>query len=268
MAMVPSRSATLDAITLHSEKATAARTLATVLADLHWVVDKGQTFAVLVKRSDSIYAKPMNVPTGNTKAIKDPFMPPFEEYLQIETWSSKMYPDRYSMILNKFNVMKNHVLIVTKEFESQFTPLVTADLDVLLEAVRDLDALGFYNAGKEAGPSQSHRHLQVVPREGNEIPFLNLIESRMGSLPRGGHLFVEEFSFKHALLKIVENDRLLDLYHEALRYCDVPLPESGSDNVKAHNLLMGRNWLMSHLGRAQTLMKFLRMVLTMLDHSS
>jgi ATP adenylyltransferase len=140
--------------------------------------------------------------------------------------------------------MKHHALIITKEFESQFTPLLAADLEVLAESVHDINALGFYNAGKEAGPSQPHRHLQVVPREENELPFVNLIDSRIESVSTSGQLIVEEFSFKHAILKISPNDRLLDLYHECLRRCDISIPKSTSEEVKAHNILMGRKWIM------------------------
>lgn len=40
------------------------------------------------------------------------------------------------MLLNKFNVLRYHVLVVTKEYEHQNDPLRKEDLEVMQEVVR------------------------------------------------------------------------------------------------------------------------------------
>jgi ATP adenylyltransferase len=66
-------------------------------------------------------------------------------------------------LLNKFNVVERHLLIVTRSFEDQRSQLTQKDCEALLIALTEIDGLAFYNAGREAGASQPHRHLQVLP---------------------------------------------------------------------------------------------------------
>jgi len=65
-------------------------------------------------------------------------------------------------LLNKFNVVEHHLLIVTRTFEEQRCQLTQKDCEALLIGLTEIDGLGFYNAGPEAGASQSHKHLQLV----------------------------------------------------------------------------------------------------------
>jgi ATP adenylyltransferase len=66
-------------------------------------------------------------------------------------------------LLNKFNVVEHHLLIVTRAFEDQQCQLTQKDCEALLIGLTEIDGLAFYNAGPEAGASQSHKHLQLVP---------------------------------------------------------------------------------------------------------
>lgn len=65
-------------------------------------------------------------------------------------------------LLNKYNVLDNHLLVVTRDFEDQRDLLTQADFAALWTCLREIDGLGFYNGGEEAGASQSHKHLQLV----------------------------------------------------------------------------------------------------------
>ncbi len=69
-------------------------------------------------------------------------------------------------LLNKFNVVPHHALVVTSAFEEQDSLLTVADFEALLVMLRTLGGLVFYNGGKGAGASQRHKHLQWVP-----VPF-------------------------------------------------------------------------------------------------
>ena len=86
----------------------------------------------------------------------NPFLSP-EEDLLIGDISGTHYA-----LLNKFNVIENHVLIVTRAFEEQESLLSQADFEALWISLRAIDGLAFYNAGKESGASQRHKHLQLV----------------------------------------------------------------------------------------------------------
>lgn len=95
-------------------------------------------------------------------------------------------------LLNKFNVVDHHLLIVTRAFEHQDTLLTVADFAALWLCLSEYEGLGFYNGGKVAGASQRHKHLQIVPLPlvpcGAGIPITPLIVdthwgSEFGEIP-------------------------------------------------------------------------------------
>lgn len=65
-------------------------------------------------------------------------------------------------LLNKFSVLREHLLVVPREFEDQEQPLDERDFEALAICMEDAEVLAFYNGGSEAGASQRHKHLQVV----------------------------------------------------------------------------------------------------------
>ena len=71
--------------------------------------------------------------------------------------------DTHVGLLNKFNVVDRHLLIVTRVFEAQESALERADFLALAACLAQVDGIGFYNAGEIAGASQPHKHLQLVP---------------------------------------------------------------------------------------------------------
>lgn len=87
----------------------------------------------------------------------NPFLPP-EPELTVGYLS-----DSHLAVLNKFNVIDQHLLIVTRRFEHQETLLTDADFRALWRCLWEVDGLGFYNGGAVAGASQRHKHLQLIP---------------------------------------------------------------------------------------------------------
>lgn len=87
----------------------------------------------------------------------NPFLPP-DPALTVAEVST-----RHLAVLNKFNVLDRHLLIVTRAFEHQESFLNPGDLRALFACMAEYPSLGFYNGGTVAGASQSHKHLQVVP---------------------------------------------------------------------------------------------------------
>ncbi len=71
--------------------------------------------------------------------------------------------DHYRCLLNKFNVMDHHILMVTSRFEPQQTPLDVEDFLASQICLQAQDGLVFYNSGPVAGASVEHKHLQMIP---------------------------------------------------------------------------------------------------------
>ncbi|MEH1927294.1 ATP adenylyltransferase family protein [Nostoc sp.] len=124
----------------------------------------------------------------------NPFLP-YEKDLFVADIS-----DTHVCILNKFNVVDYHLLIITRGFEEQESLLTVQDFTAMWACLADFDGLAFYNSGKTAGASQRHKHLQLVPLplapSGSQIPIETLLASAQfqNSIPSG-------VSATHSLLK-------------------------------------------------------------------
>ncbi|KAG0254585.1 bifunctional AP-4-A phosphorylase/ADP sulfurylase [Actinomortierella ambigua] len=118
--------------------------------------------------------------------------------------------ENHKILLNKFCIVPEHFLIVTKEFRPQTQPLSPQDL---LTAWRSLKALPahpesivFFNCGTKAGASQPHKHLQVIPlKNGQPTPITKLVrrtlKARRGpSTIHPGQLFSVAFDCIHHLI--------------------------------------------------------------------
>lgn len=88
--------------------------------------------------------------------VRNPFLPP-EPELTVGALGT-----RHLVVLNKYPVFSDHVLIVTRDFEPQTAPLSGDDFRAW-HALLAEGGLGFYNGGEIAGASQPHRHLQWIP---------------------------------------------------------------------------------------------------------
>jgi ATP adenylyltransferase len=102
-------------------------------------------------------------------------------------------------LLNKFNVVEHHLLLVTRTFEEQETPLTAADFEALALCMEGLDGLAFYNSGELSGASQRHKHLQLTPPlgpEGLRAPMEKLLSPPP---PRGRVTTLPALGFTHAV---------------------------------------------------------------------
>lgn len=126
----------------------ALRTFPTVHA---FIEDGGVRFFVRVLAS--LREKSM----ARSKQAVDPFLPPEKDLTVADI------TDTHIAVLNKFNVLDHHLLIVTRRFEDQDSLLTLMDFEALWLCMAEYNGLGFYNGGREAGASQQHKHLQIVP---------------------------------------------------------------------------------------------------------
>lgn len=135
------------------------------------IEDSGVRF--LVRQVSSLARKDKARRTGS--AGGNPFLP-YDPDLFVTDLS-----ETHLVLLNKFNVIEHHLLIVTRRFEPQESLLTVADFAALLACMAEFGSLGFYNGGAAAGASQAHKHLQIVPlpfaEGGPALPIGPLLES-------------------------------------------------------------------------------------------
>ena len=153
-------------------------------------------------------------------------------------------------LLNKFTVIPDHLLLVTRAFEEQDARLNLADFAALAACLAEFAGLGFYNAGTTAGASQRHKHLQYValPLGWNDEPVpitpalgLEKLDVAMTTAPG--------LPFPHRLVRLPPR-----LYTEPLACAQVllthynqMLAELGLENRHhpgPNNLLVTREWLL------------------------
>lgn len=169
----------------------------------------------------------------------NPFLP-YEEALFVADLSPT-----HLCLLNKFNVVKHHSLIVTRAFEAQETWLTVADFAAIARALSDVEGLVFYNGGRDAGASQRHKHLQLVPYPllppGYELP----LEAAIAAMP-DPHAPnpIPAFRFRHAFAPLTSTLTPADLhrcYGELLQAAG--LEYRGEQQTGPYNLLMTRDWM-------------------------
>ncbi|MDA0673145.1 MAG: phosphorylase [Cyanobacteria bacterium] len=161
--------------------------------------------------------------------------------------------DTHLCLLNKFNVVDHHLLLVTRHYESQDTWLKEVDFAALAVGLGAIPGLGFYNGGHIAGASQHHKHLQLVPlpfAAGDPLPIDTLIAQQ-------GHLDPHQpcplpVPF-HAIAIGLPVDwtqpapaiapLLWQRYRQLLAYLGLDL-EGSQPNVP-YNLLVTREWMLA-----------------------
>lgn len=114
----------------------------------------------------------------------NPFLP-YDERLFVSHVS-----DTHLCLVNKYQVLNNHILLITREFEPQENLLTLRDFEALWLCLAEKEALAFYNGGKVAGASQPHKHLQLVGlplvETGSAVPVQPLFDG----LPADGSLSI------------------------------------------------------------------------------
>lgn len=171
----------------------------------------------------------------------DPFLP-YEKDLFVSDIS-----ETHICLLNKYNVVDHHLLIVTRDFEPQENLLNHNDLTALCACLQKVDGLGFYNSRKDAGASVRHKHLQLVPKilaeNLPEIPITPAFKTaqfngELGNIP----LFSFQHGFTWLNLDWTASPsaialEVLNIYQQLLNAVNV-------NSETAYNFLMTRNWLL------------------------
>lgn len=217
--------------------------------DFQYLEDGGIRFLVRVVRQLASKPRPSRNRTLEDAAKKNPFLP-YDPDLYVADASPT-----HVCLLNKFNVVDHHLLIVTRAFEEQETYLRRRDFEALWTCLAEFEGLGFYNSGVVAGASQPHKHLQLVPLPldpaGPKLPIAPVIHSveispqaqRLGALP-----------FPHAIAALQAGAgagpeaaaaEAFDQYRRLLPAIGVPWSAAGERLATPYNLLVTRQWMLA-----------------------
>ena len=180
----------------------------------------------------------------------DPFLPYEPAMFVVDVSRSHV------CLLNKFNVIDHHLLIVTREFESQDRLLTERDFEAMWRCMAEYDGLAFYNGGRVAGASEPHKHLQMIPLpvadKGLAVPIEPLLASVEfeGSLGQAPAL---PFAHRYAETPRHASKDPAGAAAETLRLYRAMLEEVGlnrrgepPDAVQSapYNLLCTRDWML------------------------
>ena len=180
----------------------------------------------------------------------NPFLP-YEEALFVADIS-----DTHVAILNKFNVVEYHLLIITRRFEDQETLLTPDDFKALRTCMAEYHCLGFYNAGVAAGASQKHKHIQIVPLPlapaDPHVPIEPLLAK---ASYQEGLATIPAFPFLHVFARIETNtgkvrsdswEKTFKLYCDMLNRVGMASPDRGGIKRQSgpYCLLVAQDWML------------------------
>ena len=180
----------------------------------------------------------------------NPFLPYEKEMFVAEV------SDTHICLLNKFNVIDHHLLIITRTFEDQENLLTKRDFEAILACMGEFEGLVFYNGGVVAGASQKHKHLQMIPlpmtQNGPDIPLESLFtdvgfEGEPGVIPG--------LDFVHCFVRLNQewtlnasggSKDLYRLYRIMLQTVGLNRSFEPEENVQSgpYNLLLTREWML------------------------
>lgn len=218
-----------------------------------FVAQAGVKFVVrsvsnLARKDELMPIQATRTSTGEGKS--NPFLP-YDTDLFVADISAT-----HLCLLNKFNVFDHHLLVVTRLFEEQESLLTLSDFEALWACMAEFDGLAFYNAGKIAGASQRHKHLQIVPlplaTSGPAIPVESVLTVASS---RGPLAAIPRLPFVHALTRVdpkwMDSPRIvaertrkryLTMLH-AVNLADSIVDGMGH-RLGPYNLLVTRRWML------------------------
>jgi len=242
-----------DNLVRTSERALRSGALVPVATNFSFIDDHGMSFFVRILSSLSRkYAARKEQDTAAKKGMSvNPFFPPEKELVVADI------SDTHLAILNKFNVVEHHLLIITRQYEDQDTLLTLKDFEALWLCMAEYESLGFYNGGRDAGASQQHKHLQLVPLplspQGPAIP----IEPLLLNVRRdsGSLIKIPGFEFVHSFMPLRKElfnspfdaaRETFDIYASMLVQACMKGPAKDGLTLQSmpYNLLVTRDWML------------------------
>lgn len=217
------------------------------------VSDQGMNFVVrlLAQESGAAALDSKTISSTNLPQTATPRTNPFLPY-DPAMFVADLSPT-HLCLLNKYNVIDHHLLIVTRQFEEQEAALTAADCAALVTCLVEFDGLGFYNAGRLAGASQRHKHMQYVASSelDSEPDTMQPVTAALAAAHYVDGIGASALlPFRHAVIefapgwlespamaaRVLHTSYLRLLHHLDLWQAD--------DNPAPYNLLVTRHWMM------------------------
>ena len=244
-------------------------------------VAKGEVVTFILRIAEQLrhkpkpkQTKPAPAPAGGSGSggFHDPFNKKnLERDLLVQELSAS-----HTLLLNKFNVVDYHLLLITREYQSQDDPVNTSDFWHLFQVFScfpsNVPPLAFYNCGPHSGKSQPHKHVQIVPMplvdaqekdQGEGMPEATATRqqftleavirdtlSKEGNDVPGKLCVVDGLPFEAFLLPLTEEmkeseDRLKVLEGQFLRAKEAVMKKHNiEDEVFSYNLVITQEWLL------------------------
>lgn len=173
----------------------------------------------------------------------NPFLPydkrGFIKELNVE---DELEDNHHVLLFNKFSIVPNHLLVITKVYESQDTLVRESTFKAIFGVMQELAEPGvewlcFFNCGKDSGASQHHKHLQLLPMVNTEIPVEAILPTDL-KVGKAGWIPAYQRSFEHEFVWLGDD---LSGEHLKMRYDTI------MKNLKfppAYNLLFTRRWML------------------------
>ncbi|MCB4388401.1 DUF4922 domain-containing protein [Synechococcus sp. MU1617] len=169
----------------------------------------------------------------------NPFLP-WDQRLEVDRIG-----DSHVVILNKYPVQTSHMLLITQDWQPQTGWLSMEDWRSLARIDATTTGLWFFNSGPDAGASQPHRHLQLLPRAAGERICArddwfrrcaqNTTMSAQDPLLRSSRVA--------AISSILTGETLQELYLALADDLGLGHPTTDDCPRGAYNLLLSRQWM-------------------------
>ena len=169
----------------------------------------------------------------------NPFLP-WDRRLEVE-----QIGDSHVVILNKFPVQAGHMLLITQAWQPQTGWLSIDDWCALAKVNATTTGLWFFNSGPDAGASQPHRHLQLLPRGALE-PICTRQDWFQSCAAGTTDLAEDPLLGSCRVVPMNPNpngEMLHQIYLSLARDLELGTPTQDGRPRGAYNLLLSRDWM-------------------------
>ena len=164
-------------------------------------------------------------------------------------WDHRLEVDRigesHVVILNKYPVQTTHMLLITQDWQPQTGWLSMEDWRSLARVDAMTTGLWFFNSGPDAGASQPHRHLQLLPRSAGER--ICARDDWFQRCAEGTTTSAQDPLLRSARVAPIHStltaETLHGLYLALAADLDLGHPTTDDCPRGAYNLLMCRHWM-------------------------
>jgi len=178
----------------------------------------------------------------------NPFLP-WERPLEVQRLGTS-----HVLLLNKYPVQAGHVLLITQDWAPQAGWLLASDWKAVSEVAADTAGLWFFNSCAEAGASQPHRHLQLLPRHHSEpaCPLEPAIRAQLEG-------DAAPWPWRYRLSRRQpgeDHSALADHYNNQAIALGIGDPGAGGSPLYPYNLLFSEHWFLMIRRRVERMAGF------------